>query len=74
MPRHTNDTLNTNQRARQYTRTHRMGYDALYHLYAWANEQDGRPSTGIQSDVPAIEDLSAEDQAALTAAKAEIGA
>lgn len=62
------------QQVRAYGKANKLSYDVSYHLAKWANEQDGRPSIGLQSDAPTEAELSAEDSAALTAAKTALSA
>ena len=69
MPRQTEATLTNAQKVRQYARDNKLSFDVAYHLMIAANEADGTASTGIDPQAPAVSDLSAEDAAALTAAK-----
>lgn len=74
MPRQSEATKTMAQKVRDYGRSNKLRYDVAYHLALWANEQDGRPSTGLQADAPTEAELSAEDSAALAAAKAALSA
>lgn len=69
MPRSTEASLNNAQRARHYAKANKLSFDVAYHLMIAANAADGRVSLGLDPQAPAESELSAEDAAALAAAK-----
>lgn len=73
MPRSSQQTLNNAQRARQYARENKLSFDAAYHLMLAANAADNRASIGLDPNAPSAEELTAEDAAALAAARASLG-
>jgi hypothetical protein len=73
MPRKSDTPQDNAGKVRQYARQNRLAYDVAYHLALLANAKDGRGSTGLDPNAPSIEGLSAENAAALTAARSALG-
>jgi len=72
MPRNVEVTKTNAQKLRDYSRAHKLSFDVGYHLSMLANEADGKPSTGIDANAPSIDSLSADDKAALAAARSSL--
>jgi len=73
MPRKQGRELTKHEHARVVAKRDKVTFDVAYHLIILANQADGRPSRGFTNQVPAIDDLPAEDKANLARLRAELG-
>lgn len=74
MPLFRTVTLTKFQKAKAYAVANKLDYFASYHLLRWARQEDGDPLGKEHPDMPALADMPADVQSAVSAGQAAVNA